>query len=112
MAHGLRAGGTGCAEGQQSNVPQRDSYNLVPLCEAHHHLVHEGGWTLELHPDRRTIWGTPDGTVHHNGTTIDRRPQRPANCQRPQRHDAPTTAAEIAADLERALAAVADRAPP
>ena len=24
-----------------------DIANLLPLCEAHHHLVHEGGWTLD-----------------------------------------------------------------
>ncbi len=48
--------------------------NLLPLCETHHHLVHEGGWTLELHPDRRTVWSTPDGTIHYDAITTDRRP--------------------------------------
>lgn len=38
---------------------------LIPGCSRHHHLVHEGGWTLEL--DARTRELTirlPDGTVH------------------------------------------------
>ena len=29
-----------------------DVGNLLPLCSRHHHLVHEGGWTLHLAPDR------------------------------------------------------------
>lgn len=29
-----------------------DIGNLVPVCSRHHHLVHEGGWTLHLAPDR------------------------------------------------------------
>jgi hypothetical protein len=35
--------------------------NLIPLCRFHHHLIHEGGWTLTL---------TPDGTVQ-----VERPPQ-------------------------------------
>ncbi|MDW3214231.1 MAG: HNH endonuclease [Ilumatobacteraceae bacterium] len=37
--------------------------NLLPLCETHHHLVHEGGWNLTIDPDRRVTWVKPDGTV-------------------------------------------------
>jgi hypothetical protein len=39
--------------------------SLIPGCSRHHHLVHEGGWRLELDPDTRelTIF-LPDGTVH------------------------------------------------
>ena len=82
-----------------------DLDNLIPLCELHHHLVHEGGWTLTLSPDRRTVWRTPDGSVHFDGITIDRRPHvaaatgtdadpaPAAPCRRPRR--APATAAEI-----------------
>lgn len=51
-----------------------DLDNLLPLCERHHHLVHEGGWTLTMTPDRIATWTRPDGTVHHTGTTIDRKP--------------------------------------
>ena len=29
-----------------------DLSNLAPLCTADHHLVHEGGWTLTMTPDR------------------------------------------------------------
>jgi 5-methylcytosine-specific restriction endonuclease McrA len=40
---------------------------LAPLCEADHHLVHEGGWTLTLTPDRIATWTRPDGTIYWTG---------------------------------------------
>jgi hypothetical protein len=46
--------------------------NLLPLCEQHHHLVHEGGWTLTMTPDRVATWTRSDGSVHWVGSTIDR----------------------------------------
>jgi hypothetical protein len=49
-----------------------DLDNLVPLCERHHHAVHDGGWKLAMTPDRVATWTRPDGGVHHIGTTIDR----------------------------------------
>jgi hypothetical protein len=48
--------------------------NLAPLCTHDHHLVHEGGWTLSITPDRIATWTRPDGTVFHTGSTIDRAP--------------------------------------
>ena len=53
-----------------------DLDNLAPLCESakHHHLVHEGGWTLTMTPDRVATWTRPDGTIYYTGTTIDRAP--------------------------------------
>jgi hypothetical protein len=51
-----------------------DLSNLGPLCPAHHTLVHEGGWTLTMTPDRIATWTRPDGTIYHTGTTIDRAP--------------------------------------
>jgi hypothetical protein len=89
-----------------------DLDNLIPVCEIHHHLVHEGGWTLTLHPDRRTVWRTPDGSLYFDGTTIDQRPgvaaaedtesaPPAAGCRRPRR--TPTTAADVASDLLDAL---------
>jgi hypothetical protein len=51
-----------------------DIANLIPLCERHHHLVHEGGWTLTMTADRIATWIRPDGTVHHRGSCIDRQP--------------------------------------
>jgi 5-methylcytosine-specific restriction endonuclease McrA len=85
--------------------------NMVPLCERHHHLVHEGGWTLELFADRRTVWRTPDGTVYHDGTTTDR-VAREANCVRSAHHGRLTSAAEVADELQLALATITSRAPP
>jgi hypothetical protein len=51
-----------------------DIDNLLPLCERHHHLVHEGGWTLTMTADRVATWSRPDGSIAHRGSTIDRRP--------------------------------------
>ncbi len=47
---------------------------LAPLCEPHHHLVHEGGWTLTLTPDRTATWTQPDGTTYWTGTLNNRQP--------------------------------------
>ncbi len=34
-----------------------DLANLAPLCHRHHHLVHEGGWTITMDRQRRaTLW--------------------------------------------------------
>jgi hypothetical protein len=84
-----------------------DLANLVPLCEAHHHLVHEGGWTLQLFADRRTIWRLPDGTVYHDGTTTDRVKRTPTVTGA-----IPTVAETVAAELELALTTITSRAPP
>ena len=51
-----------------------DLDNLLPLCEQHHHLVHEGGWTLTLTPDRTATWTRPDGTTYHHSPTTNRQP--------------------------------------
>jgi hypothetical protein len=49
-----------------------DLANLLPLCEAHHHLVHEGGWTITMTPDRIATWTRPDGTHWKTVNTADR----------------------------------------
>jgi hypothetical protein len=43
-----------------------DIDNLVPLCNRCHHMVHEGGWTLHLAPDRTLTITRPTGhtTIH------------------------------------------------
>lgn len=51
-----------------------DLDRLTPLCHRHHHLVHEGGWTLVLAPDRTVKLIRPDGTIARSGVTIDRVP--------------------------------------
>src|SRR5262245_9890051 len=55
-------------------------HNLIPLCSSHHHLVHEGGWTLTLRPDRTISLHRPDGTLFFEGTTTDRAPSRAPPC--------------------------------
>lgn len=42
--------------------------NLLPLCETHHHLVHEGGWSLAIDADRLVTWVKPDGTIWQSDT--------------------------------------------
>jgi hypothetical protein len=49
-----------------------DICNLLPLCNAHHHLVHEGGWGLTMDADRVITLSAPNGTVVFRGCTIDR----------------------------------------
>ena len=51
-----------------------DLANLLPLCGFHHHLVHEGGWTLTIKPDRTLTVRRPDGTITFEGSTINRTP--------------------------------------
>jgi hypothetical protein len=40
---------------------QTSLMNLVQLCTAHHHLVHEGGWRVELDADGALAFTAPDG---------------------------------------------------
>ncbi|MEQ9163339.1 MAG: HNH endonuclease signature motif containing protein, partial [Ilumatobacter fluminis] len=49
-----------------------DLDDLAPVCETHHHLVHEGGWELTIRPDRTATWTRPDGATHWTGPTNDR----------------------------------------
>jgi len=51
-----------------------DLDNLVPLCSRHHHMVHEGMWRIDLHPDRSITWTRPDGREWFTGECTDRVP--------------------------------------
>jgi hypothetical protein len=55
-----------------------DLQNLAPLCNEHHHLVHEGGWKLTLTPTDRHLDPTRRHRVphrhHHRPRTQRRRP--------------------------------------
>ena len=51
-----------------------DLDKLVPLCCKHHHLVHEGGWTLTLGDRREVTIHRPDGIRYYAGTTTNRQP--------------------------------------
>ena len=49
------------------NLGRTDICNLLPICNKHHHLVHEGGWRLCL-DDRRNLTVTyPDGSIMTTG---------------------------------------------
>ena len=73
----LRERDGGCVfPGCTAPYEQCEAHHLVPfedhgptlvrylrlLCEHHHHLVHEGGWTLWLHTDGELYLCKPDGT--------------------------------------------------
>lgn len=57
--------------------------NMVPLCETHHHLVHEGGWGLRMDDARRITWYRPDGTVWKVGDGPNRKPAARATATGP-----------------------------
>ncbi|HZB39464.1 MAG TPA: DUF222 domain-containing protein [Ilumatobacter sp.] len=40
-----------------------DLANLIPICSHHHHVVHEGGWSLHLAPDRLLTIRQRDGDL-------------------------------------------------
>ena len=44
-----------------------DLESLLPLCNRHHHRVHDDGWQLHLRPDRTLTVTLPDGTVFTTG---------------------------------------------
>jgi hypothetical protein len=44
-----------------------DLRNLLPLCERHHHCVHDGGWILTLGQHRELTVKTRDGQVMTTG---------------------------------------------
>ena len=109
---GLHASGSSTAGSITSRsgntLGPTDLDNLVPICERHHHLVHEGGWTLQLHAGRRITLHRPDGTISFDGVTTNR--IRPAtSCQR--NRPPPTTATEVAEELQLALHHITANAP-
>ena len=44
-----------------------DLGNLLPVCNRHHHLVHDRGWLLQLGPNRQLTVTTPSGRVMTTG---------------------------------------------
>jgi hypothetical protein len=53
-------------------VGQTDLENLIPVCDHHHHQVHDGGWHLSMTPDRVITLRSPDGRIVYTGDTRDR----------------------------------------
>jgi hypothetical protein len=51
-----------------------DLHRMAPLCETHHHLVHEGGWRFDMTTDRVATWIRPDGIQYWSGPINDRHP--------------------------------------
>ena len=50
--------------------------NLLPLCETHHHQVHEGGWNLSIDNKRAVSWLRPDNTLRQTVDGPNRRPHK------------------------------------
>lgn len=44
-----------------------DLANLLPLCNRHHHLVHDSRWQLHLGPSRELTVTTPSGRTMSTG---------------------------------------------
>jgi hypothetical protein len=44
-----------------------DIDNLLPLCDRHHHRVHEGRWQLALDTRRNLTITYPDGNIMTTG---------------------------------------------
>ena len=54
------------------NLGRTDIDNLLPICNKHHHLAHEGGWKLSLDPRRNLTITHPDGTIMTTGPPTTR----------------------------------------
>ncbi len=68
-----------------ANGGPTDLRHLIPTCKHHHHLIHEGGWTLTLAADRTLTIRTPDGEVHAT-CPIQIRPRRRVEQHRQRKH--------------------------
>jgi hypothetical protein len=62
-----------------------DLRHLIPICKHHHHLIHEGGWTLTLADDRTLTVRTPCGELHAT-CPIQIRPGDRVHQHRQRRH--------------------------
>jgi hypothetical protein len=61
-----------------ARLGRTDPTNTMGACHGHHHLVHEGGWSVGLDPGtQRTIWRSPDGRVLIGQQRGDRRAVEP-----------------------------------
>ena len=49
------------------NGGRTDIGNLLPLCSAHHHAVHDAGWELLLDSHRELTIRFPDGSIQTTG---------------------------------------------
>lgn len=57
--------------------------NLLPLCETHHHQVHEGGWNVSIDEQRVVSWFRLDGTLWKTVDGPNRRLRRSRSRARP-----------------------------
>jgi HNH endonuclease/Domain of unknown function (DUF222) len=47
-----------------------DLDNLILLCGFHHRFLHEHGWSIDDHPDEKTVFRKPDGQEYPPPSTI------------------------------------------
>jgi hypothetical protein len=45
--------------------------NLVMICPFHHHLIHEGGWSVILDGKQLPLFFRPSGRVYDPGVPVD-----------------------------------------
>ena len=57
--------------------------NLLPLCETHHHQVHEGGWNLTIDKRRIVSWLGQHAVANRRRTKPKTRPTPPGRNRRP-----------------------------
>ncbi len=69
-----------------ANGGKTDLRHLIPTCKHHHHLIHEGRWTLTLADDRTLTIRTPDGELHAS-VPIQIRPGRRVEQHRQRKQD-------------------------
>jgi len=62
-----RIDGSDRALPNSSTVSRTDIDNLLPICDRHHHRVHEGGWTVALDAHRNLTITYPDGNIQTTG---------------------------------------------
>jgi hypothetical protein len=43
-----------------------DIGRLAPVCSRHHHLIHDGGWHIDIDPARTITVTRPDGHIEHH----------------------------------------------
>jgi hypothetical protein len=61
--------------------------NLALICNAHHHAIHDSGWTNTLHADGTMTFTRRGVTITSTPRTRQRlRPSQPAPAGRPRRH--------------------------
>ena len=88
---------------EQGGVTDLD--NLVPLCAKHHHLVHEGAWSIKLNTDRTLAIRQPDGRHYRDVPLPSAVYASAAACQRRDERDRARTRLRESLEKRKPVAA-------